>query len=285
MEVPSTAQVDRDHLPAVQGQIAFARRSAGEKAPEIVVPSSAEPMVSYNATIRDARSIVSELSLEREGFALIQKKVSATCEHDPEVMRDRYLEEMVPFIRDYFNASWVVPKRDAVVIRSVGGSSVPSTAGNSSGLVRPYPAGFAHIDYAPIAGPVMAAREDQLQGIPIRAYSRLMIIQTWHALSEPPQDFPLAFCDGNSVVDIDLVDSVFSGYGIRHKTWLVHYSPLHRWYYFPEMTSDEFALFKGYDSEDAYNPRSPHAAFDNRRAYPNAKRRKSVEARFFVYHE
>ncbi|SDD32467.1 hypothetical protein SAMN05216337_10106 [Bradyrhizobium brasilense] len=284
MKVPSTAQVDRDQLPAVHGKIAFVRRSAGEQAPEIVVPSSAESMVSYNVTIRDARSIVSDLSLEREGFVLIQKKVSATIEHAPEVMRDKYLEEMVPFIRDYFNASWVVPKRDAVVIRSVGESSVPS-AEKSSGLVRPYPAGFAHIDYAPIAGPVMAAREDQLQGIPIRAYSRLMIIQTWHALSEPPQDFPLAFCDGSSVVDTDLVESVFSGYGIRHKTWLVHYSPLHRWYYFPEMNSDEFALFKGYDSEDAYNPRSPHAAFDNRCAYPNAKPRKSVEARFFVYYE
>ncbi|MGY3361807.1 hypothetical protein ACVWZK_008470 [Bradyrhizobium sp. GM0.4] len=284
MRVSSTAQINRDQLQSVQGQIAFARRSPSEKAPAIVVPGSDGPLVSYDVSIRDARPIVDELSLDAEGFTLVQHKISCARESDPKVMRDRYLEEMVPFIKDYFKASWVVPKRDAVIIRSAGGSSVPA-AEKGTGLVRPYVASFAHIDYAPIAGPVMAAREDQLQGNPIRAYSRLMIIQAWHALSEPPQDFPLAFCDGNSVVDTDLVDTVYENYHVKHKTWLVHYSPVHHWYYFPEMTSDEFALFKGYDSEDDHNPRSAHAAFDNRRAYPNAKPRRSVEARFFVYYD
>ena len=45
------------------------------------------------------------------------------------------------------------------------------------------------------------------------------------------------------------------------------------------------ALFKGYDSVDGCNPRCPHAAFDNRRATPDAHPRRSIEARFNVYFE
>ncbi|WP_283809981.1 CmcJ/NvfI family oxidoreductase [Bradyrhizobium forestalis] len=227
-------------------------------------------LVSYDVNIRDARPIVDELSLDREGFTLIQHKISCAKERVPQVMRDRYLEEMVPFIKDYFKASWVVPKRDAVIIRSLGAGSVPP-AEKGAGLVRPYVASFAHIDYAPIAGPVMAAREDQLQGIPIRAYSRLMIIQAWHALSEPPHDFPLAFCDGNSVVDTDLIETVYENYDVKHKTWLVHYSPVHRWYYFPEMSSAEFALFKGFDSEDDHNPRFRSCGFRQASGLPKCE--------------
>ncbi|WOH80391.1 CmcJ/NvfI family oxidoreductase [Bradyrhizobium sp. BEA-2-5] len=285
MQLSSRARVERYQLESVEGRIAFARRSHGEKASEVLVASSDVPMVSYDVTIRNAHPIVDELSLDKEGFTFIQRKLSCAKERDPQKIRERYLEEMVPFIKDYFNASWVVPKRDAVILRSSGGDSAPSATEKDDGFVRAYVAGFAHIDYAPIAGPVMAAREEQLRGNPIRAYSRLMIIQTWHALSEPPQDFPLAFCDGSSVVDTDLVESLYDRYNVRHKTWLLHYSPLYRWYYFPEMSAGEFLLFKGYDSDDNHNPRSAHAAFDNRRTYPNAKPRKSIEARFFVYCE
>jgi hypothetical protein len=284
-QASSMTRVNRDKLETVHGQIAFARRTPEEKAPEVVVPNYGVPMgyVSYDVEIRNARPIVDELSLDREGFTLIQRKASWANESDPELMRDQYLEDMVPFIKSYFNASWVVPKRDAVIVRSAG-APLPAGEGHRP-LVTNRVAGFAHVDYSPIAGPMIAAREDQIQGIPIRAYSRLLIIQAWHALSPPPQDFPLAMCDGSTVLDTDLIETVYEGYGIKHKTWHVNYSPLHRWYYFPEMTSDEFILFKGYDSEDNCNPRGAHSAFDNRRAYPNAKPRKSVEGRFFVYYD
>ncbi|WP_049815013.1 CmcJ/NvfI family oxidoreductase [Bradyrhizobium sp. WSM2793] len=276
------ARVNREQLECVQGQIGFVRRTSDEKAPMIALNNNDLPMVSYDVVIRDGRPIVDELSLDMEGFTLVQHKIPCANEGDPEIRRDGYLEKMVPFLKNHFNASWVVPKRDAVVVRSAG---LPRPAGKGNrGLLTNEVAGFAHIDYAPIAGPMIAAREDQLQGTPIRAYSRLMIIQAWHALSQPPQDFPLALCDGSSILDTDLVDTVYNGHGIRHNTRLLNYNPFHRWYYFPEMTPDEFILFKGYDSEDNCNPRSAHSPFDNHRAYPNAKPSKSMEGLFFVYY-
>lgn len=270
-------QVNQDYLECVQGQVVFARRTSDEKGPEVVHPGYRLPLLSYDITVRNARPILDELSLERQGFALIQHKISCAKESDPETICDRYLEEMVPFIKNYFNASWVVPRRRAVAFRSAGGGSIPKIW---------EPSTVAHIDYAPVAGPMLAAVESQSQGIPIRAYSRLMIIQAWHALSPPPQDFPLAFCDSTSVSDSDIVVVHYTSdlASQTYKGCLLHFNPAQRWYYFPEMTADELILFKGYDSEEHCNPKVAHSSFDNRRAHPSAKPRQSIEARFFVYY-
>ncbi|WP_245474018.1 CmcJ/NvfI family oxidoreductase [Bradyrhizobium zhanjiangense] len=279
----SKMQESRDQLEHVKGQIAFVRRSSNEGAPDVFSgPDADEPMVSYDIDIRNARPIVNDLSLDREGFTLIKREASWIHESDPDALRDKYLEEMVPFIKDYFSASWIVPKRDAIIVRTPE-QALPADERHRP-LLKNKAAGWAHVDYARIAGPMMAAREDQIQGNAIRPYSRLMIIQAWHVLSPPPQDFPLAVCDGGSVPDDDLVEVNYDKFGIKHKAWHTYYSSHQRWYYFPEMASDEFILFKGYDSEDNY-PRVVHAAFDNRRAYPKAKPRKSVEGRFFVYYD
>lgn len=279
----STGRVNRDQLERVKGHIAFVRRSPDENAPDVFAgPDLDEPMVSYDVDIRNARPIINELSLDREGFTLVQRKTSWANEFDADSLRDKYLEEMVPFVMDYFGASWVVPKRDAIIVRTPG-QALPPQEGHRP-LVKNMAAGWAHVDYSRVAGPMMAAREDQIQGNAVRPYSRLMIIQAWHILSPPPQDFPLAVCDGSSVPDDDLLQINYNKFGIKHKAWHAYFSDRQRWYYFPEMTSDEFILFKGYDSEDNY-PRVIHAAFDNRRAYPNAKPRKSVEGRFFVYYD
>ncbi|MET4122012.1 hypothetical protein ABIB85_008462 [Bradyrhizobium sp. JR1.5] len=69
------------------------------------------PALTYGVTIRDARSIVNELSLDKEGFTLIQHDLSCANKQNPGVMRDKYLGEMVPFIKNYFKASWIVPKK------------------------------------------------------------------------------------------------------------------------------------------------------------------------------
>ncbi len=285
----STAQVNRDQLECAQGEIVFCRRAPDEKAPEVVVPTFEDhPMVSYDVSIRNARSIVDELSLDKEGFTLIRHKTSCADVRDPEVMRERYLEEMVPFLKSYFNASWVVPRRSGLYIRRSEGAGIPKGGWNKVSGVR-QPGAMAHVDFASIAGPVAAAAENQVQGIPIRPYSRMMVIQAWRALSPPPQDFPLAFCDASTVLDSDIdvfeyVANTRNEPGSAFKTCGLRFNPAQRWYYFPEMVADELILFKGYDSDEHYKPQSPHSAFDDRRAYPNAKPRESVEARFFVYY-
>lgn len=283
----SKTQVNRDHLECVRGQIGFARRTSEETAPEAVTSGLDQPMLTYDVTIRDGRPITNELSLDREGFTLVQHKISSATGRDLELLQNSYLKEMVPFIKDYFNASWVLPQLHGGIFMysGEGRSALPGEVEREHGQVRRHPAAYAHIDYSPIAGPMIAAREDQLQGIQIRPYSRLLVIQAWHVLSPVPQDSSLAFCDGASVFDTDLAAAAYGRDGVAHKTWLLHYNPFQRWYYFPHMTQEEFVLSKGYDSEDNWNPRSAHSAFVDRGADPGINPRESLESRFFVYYD
>jgi hypothetical protein len=114
----------------------------------------------------------------------------------------------------------------------------------------------------------------------------MLIVQAWRALSPPPQDFPLAVCDLGTLDPLDICPHDWSpkqepGYTFRSS--LVQYSADQRWYYFPRMIEDEVLLFGIYDSNAHFNSGAPHSGFDDRRAYPDALPRESVEARFFVY--
>ncbi|MGY4362901.1 hypothetical protein ACVWZR_002083 [Bradyrhizobium sp. i1.3.1] len=287
-QASTTACANRDQLECLQGQMSFARRSPDERAPAgVATPGYDFPKVVYDVTVRNMRPIVDELSFEREGFTVVKRRMSCVNERDPETLRKKYVEEMVPFIKDYFKASWVqTVDLGGVTIRSIGGGSFNRPENETKFSVRARGSGHAHIDYSPVGGPMIAARDSQLQGVEIRPYSRLMIIQAWQAISPPPQDFPLAFCDASSIEDADLLDAYYrSPHGVTHKSWVLHYNPAHRWYCLPEMTPDEFYLFKGYDSAMHYHRWSAHTTFDNRHAYPNAKPRESVETRFYVYYE
>jgi hypothetical protein len=285
--LPATSK-GLDELECVRGRIGFARRTPDENAPSAPTPMGHDfPMVMYDVPVRNARPIVDGLSLDREGFVVVKHSISCALEPDPDVFRRKYVEEVTPFIQDYFKASWVTSlDLGGATLRSVGGNIGPR-AGASAALrvSRPFGAAFAHIDYASEAGPMIAARDNQLLGNEIRAYSRLMIIQTWRALSPPPQNFPLAFCDSTSIAQADLFNTYYRNHGVTHKTWYLHHNAAQRWYYLPDMTADELFLFKGYDSLTHHRPWSAHAAFDNTANRPEAKPRESIEARFYVYYE
>jgi hypothetical protein len=275
----------------VHGEIVFARRAPDEAAPAFVLPNhESYAMVKYDVPIRNARPLADKLSLDSEGFILARHQTDYSDVRDLQVMRQQYVDEMVPFIKDFFDASWVVPFRNTVHLRRAAGEAVPRSGWNTAAAGARGPAGFAHVDYAPVVAPVVAARESQNEGVPIRPYSRMVIIQAWRALSPPPQDIPLAFCDANTVGDkdiaiIDYVSNAKDPAGSATKSISFCFDPAQRWYYFPQMTSDELILFKGYDSDTHYRVWAPHSAFDNRRHDHNALPRESIEARFFVYYE
>jgi hypothetical protein len=65
----------------------------------------------------------------------------------------------------------------------------------------------------------------------------------------------------------------------------IHHNPNQRWYYYPNMTSDEVLVFTGYDTARQSGFKVGHAAFDNRATHPEAHPRESIEARFYVYYQ
>lgn len=231
---------ERDQLEHVYGEIAFHSESpkhAGERSS----PGYGNEKNRRDIMIRNARPILKQLSLDREGFTLIRHQSSCAFEGDAALVGKQYVEEMIPFIQDYFQAAWLMSRPDAVFLRRAGLAVTDGVDGTSVPGVR-VPLNSAHIDYMAVAGPMLAARETQLRGLPIRSYRRLMIVNTWRTFSPPPQDFPLALCDSSTVADSDIVGNEYTDKASGSTWWTgggVRSNSRHCWYYFPEMTADE----------------------------------------------
>lgn len=160
------------------------------------------------------------------------------------------------------------------------------------------PAGDVHVDYWPARAEPMTRAMLAASGMGDFRFRRVMAINLWRVLSPPPQDYPLALCDGRTVGDDEGVRNLM----IRVDTLpepdaipaeepddpalpsasVFPYSAAHEWYYFSDMTPDELLLFKLYDSDRSGTWRVPHTAFHDT-SRPNTVPRASIEYRTLAY--
>jgi hypothetical protein len=114
---------------------------------------------------------------------------------------------------------------------------------------------------------------------------RVQIINLWRPIRGPLHDAPLAVCDAQTVSPDDLVPSDLIYPHRVGETYGVKYNPAHRWFYIPEMRTDEVLLLKCYDSElDGRARFLPHTAFVDPTTPPDAPPRESIELRTLVFH-
>jgi hypothetical protein len=243
--------------------------------------------------VYDARPIVGQLSLDHEGFVLLEHESKLASQADHGLLRREhlaYLHELTPLIKDVMDASWVVARQGGVVVRSATKLDPvnPVYAYNKGGIEVPYP--NVHLDYNFASAVQLARGENYQQGLADRPFSRLVVLQAWRAISPPPQDRPLALMDASTLSPEDTYET---GTPLHpgdlstnsFQTRGVHFNPDQRWYYFSEMAHTEVVLFKGMDTDAATNATPPHSSFVNESLGSLAQPRESVEARFFVYYD
>jgi hypothetical protein len=233
-------------------------------------------------------------SLDRHGFTLIKHETAFADERDRDVLREGYHDEMADFLKRYMNASRVVPSPNGLLVR-YGDRLVGRRphVGRTDIIDDKIPASFAHVDYLPDAVRQQAATDAHLEGLEDLEYSRMVVVQTWRAVSEPPQDVPLAICDRRTVEEADIsprkgILDPKNADGLSATVFYIggiHFNPYQKWYYYPSMRSDEVLVFTGFDTANPKYSRVPHAAFDNRATHPGAHPRESIEARFYAYYD
>lgn len=231
--------------------------------------------------VQDARPLNDGLDLDVNGFRLFPHRsaVAATASK-PQLERD-YLAEMSDFLRALTGAREVRPHRSSLILRNTE---------RSPRLAEGFPpARFAHLDFTPRSHASFLEVSEQDDG-PIAPYRRVAILQTWRAVSAPPQDSTLAVADPRSVPDSDtfvmdtaLGPEVFPTCFFESR--LCRVNPAHQWYYYPQLSADEVLVFKGYDSDPARCGDVMHTAFDVPGVPADAEPRRSVEARFLAFFE
>ncbi len=241
----------------------------------------------YPVTIRNAR-LAGPFSLDQHGFCLSQHHTEITDWERNYAPDSEYAAQVRTVVQRLTGADLIVP---------MGGML---RASRQTGATVQPPAAEAHVDFTQRSAERIAERlyrKAKANGV---GYRRFLAFSLWRALSPPPQDMPLALCDGRSVrddegthntkVDVDEIPSgealfaPIEGEENMTAATIFHHSPLHRWWYFPDMTPDEVVLIKFYDSDHDRAWRCPHTAFaDSSRT--DANERRSIEFRGIAFFE
>jgi hypothetical protein len=244
--------------------------------PPASVPQTTVVNDPHKVEIHDARPIASTISLDAEGFGVLQHRSRVSGFDDEDEIRTIYYPETADLLKDVTGADRILIF-DHTVRRRVWGAE------DRRGGLR-QPVARVHVDHTEKSGPqrvrdlLPEEAEDLLAG-------RVQIINLWRPIRGPVQDAPLAVCDALSVRSSDLVASELVYPNRVGETYSVVFDPAHRWFYVPEMRPDEALLLKCYDSKTDGRARfAPHSAFIDPSAPSNPRPRESIEMRALVFH-
>ncbi len=224
-------------------------------------------------SILDGRAV--EPSLDVEGFEIVPHLSRVGDFLDPIGWADLYRGEIAELVKARTGA-------DLVAVNSPGILRFGEKSDLSGRLNNSRPARFAHVDVSDATAAVFGT-----QGRP-EGTVRQAHFNIWRAITPPPQDVPLAFCDARSVAAEDLIasDAVFDD--PRRPAWsfegiTVAANPGHRWIYFSDMTLGEAVIFTTNDNDPGKPHCVPHCAFDDASVAADVSPRASIEMRAIAY--
>jgi hypothetical protein len=226
-------------------------------------------------SIRNARALAADLSLDREGFALVNHDTKVTDFYDPAQIENIYNDELIALLKketgakDVYVFDHTLRAGDEEIVKEK--------------MVRE-PVQRAHNDYTIASGPNRVRDffgEEEAKPLLER---RFAIINVWRSTVGAIEEYPLAIADARSVAQDDLIRAVRKAAERVGETYRLGYNPDHKWFYFPLMQQNEAMLIKSYDSlEDGTARFTPHTAIQDPTSAPDARPRQSIESRLFAF--
>ncbi len=275
-----TMQTDLPHVEAELNYLAATAERPRNYTydPPAGIPRSNTTRDTHRVPIHDARPVASDITLDREGFAVLHHASAVRDFYDEDELRRVYYGEAERLIAAATGAKKVFVFDHTLRRR------VPGAQDRAPGAPR-QPATGVHVDHTEKSGPQRVRdffgdeADELLRG-------RVQVINLWRPIRGPLQDAPLAVCDATTVAPDDLVPADLVYRDRVGETYGVTYNPAHRWYYVPDMQPDEALLLKCYDSATDGRARfAPHTAFEDPTAPADKLPRESIELRTLVFHE
>jgi hypothetical protein len=270
-------------LPGVEAELVYLARMAERPYNLAYDPPPGTPRTNvvqeaHRVLIHNARPVARELSLDREGFALVQHQSAVRDFYDEDELRRVYYPEAERLVAEATGASKVIVF-DHTLRRRIWGAE-----DRSPGTPR-QPVTRVHNDYTENSAPqrIRDLMGEEAETLLKRRYE---YINVWRPIRGPLRDSPLAMCDARTVAPSDLVASDLIYRDRKGETYAVVYNPAHRWFYVPDMQPNEALLLKCYDSaQDGRARLSPHGAFvDPTAPADNILPRESIELRTIAFH-
>ncbi|MDZ7784350.1 MAG: CmcJ/NvfI family oxidoreductase [Halioglobus sp.] len=227
--------------------------------------------------IHNAREELPSTSLDREGFMLTRHNSAVQDFYDDSQLDGIYHGEVAELLKDVTGAGHVEVFDDT---RRSSSRALQRDRG-----IRE-PANIVHNDYTADSG-ARRLRDffaDRPEGLQQLGQRRFAIINVWRSIAGTVADQPLVMCDATTISDEDLVSVERRAEERTGEIQVALFNPLQRWYYFPDMRSDEVLLFKTFDSAvDGRTRFTLHSSFENPSAPGDAPARESLETRCLVF--
>lgn len=198
----------------------------------------------YQKPVQDMRGRSKELTLEGNGFALL--------DHPLEGVSDWYDAEHVKAV--YYPSVRALVQRAVPQARMV--FPVQHIARNEGDDKFLGPHHLVHNDFVAAFHERAASRFPGKFAALLRSH-RLLVVNVWrNTAARPLRRNPLALCDKGTVDEGDLVATLLPNYGsqassmanISHEVLTAKHSSRHQWYYCSDMARDEAVAFVTYDS-------------------------------------
>lgn len=234
-------------------------------------------------TIRNARLLPNDFSLDVEGFAFAEHVTKVTDFYDDAQLTSVY-----------------VPELEKLIARLTGATEVvvyDHTRRSSDGAHRKMhnwrdPVPLPHSDYTDRSA-AQRMRDVFSDDADDRLNRRFAIVNVWRSMTGPIEQWPVAVCDARSIND-DLMHTIVRSaphraepsfeYSRSSETRHASYDANHRWFHFPRMARNEALLFKNYDTlQDGTARYALHSAFEDPTSAPDAAPRESIESRAFMF--
>ena len=255
----------------------------------------------HRVIVRDAMPIRDHFELDVHGFRSAVQPTAVRDFHDKDEVDRVYEAEVERHVQALTGADKVVAR--GWMVRTSADLSERAQQKHENythaGGVQP-PAGEAHVDTNTPTARRMAEFTYRKHFPDGPGFKRFLVSSYWRCFSPPPQDVPLAICDGrtsfageeksNTLFIVDefpegeALTAPIEGEEAMIAASIFSHSPAMRWWYFSNMTRDDVLLFKFHDSDHARTWRCPHTAFHDPR-FPDANVRESIEVRSVAFWE
>lgn len=252
----------------------------GEKPVNYVTENGLERGGEYREHVldlHDGRPVRDSVSLDREGFELLQHNTAVVDFFDTDEVERVYNPEIEALVKEATGATRVFVFDHTVRVENVD-------VRNEKQVREPVQ--FVHNDYTEQSGP-QRVRDllppDEAEDLLTR---RFAIINIWRSIAGTVQTTPLAVCDAQTIGPEQLITAERRTKDRVGHTQAMTYSEDNRWYYFSDMQRDEVMLLKTYESDpEGHGGVSGHSAFTNPDAPADAAPRQSIETRVFAFFE
>ncbi len=255
----------------------------------------------HEITVRDGMPIRDHFELDTHGFMIIKSPTAVSDFYDKDMVDELYEREVESAVIRLSGADKCVAR--GWMLRTSADlteQAKQKTEGyDHRGGLQPT-AGEAHVDLDTGTANRMAEATYKKHFPDGPGFKRFLITSFWRTFSPPPQDVPLALCDGRSSFGgeeksntLFIVDELpteeeankpIEGEESMLSATILSYHPDHRWWYFQNMQADDALLFKFHDSDHSRTWRCPHSAFIDG-STPGTNIRESIECRSVAFWE